>query len=119
MHRKYQVCASLNLPLMCGAFEVELEILYGRMAFEVINVLEPFLAFVVTFNVVTSHNMCALQLDPRFKGLQCIMEYVGRDKTATIVEEYDRQVLMLLLVVVSKHLNFWECRNFFAFSNHC
>jgi hypothetical protein len=33
------------------------------------------------------------------------MEYVGKDKVATIVEKYDQQVLMFLLVVVSKHLN--------------
>jgi hypothetical protein len=33
--------------------------------------------------------MCVLQLNPRFKGLKCIMEYVGWNKVATIVEEYD------------------------------
>jgi hypothetical protein len=54
---------------MCGKFEVKLEILYSKMALEVINVLEPFLAFVVTFNVVATHNMCVVQLDPRFKRL--------------------------------------------------
>jgi hypothetical protein len=47
------------------------------MALEVINVLEPFQAFVMTSNVATTHNMCALQLNPSFKGLKCIMEYVG------------------------------------------
>jgi len=54
---------------MCGEFEVELEILYGKMALEVINVLEPFLAFVMTFSVVATHNMCVFQLDPRLKVL--------------------------------------------------
>jgi hypothetical protein len=48
------------------------------MALEVINVLEPFLTFVVTFNVAGTHNMCVFQLDPRFKALQGIMEYVGK-----------------------------------------
>jgi hypothetical protein len=37
------------------------------MALEVIDVLEPFLSFAMTFNVVVVHNMCALQL----KGLKC------------------------------------------------
>ncbi len=69
MHKEYQACASLNLPLMCEKFEAELEILYGKMALEVINVLEPFLAVVVTFNADATNNMCVLQLDPRFKGL--------------------------------------------------
>ncbi len=69
MHKDYQVHTSLNPPLICGKLDVELEILYGKMAFKVINVLEHFLAFAMTFNVVFAHNMCALQLDPRFKGL--------------------------------------------------
>jgi hypothetical protein len=69
MHKEYQACAPLNLPLMCEKFEAELENLYGKMAFEMINVLEPFLAFVVTFNAYATDNMCVLQLDPRLKGL--------------------------------------------------
>ncbi len=56
------------------------------MALEVINVLKPFQAFVMTSIVATTHNMCALQLNPRFKGLQCIMEYVGWDETTMVVE---------------------------------
>jgi hypothetical protein len=39
------------------------------------------------------------------------MEYVGKDKTTTIVEEYDHQVLVPLLVVVSKHLNLGNVEN--------
>jgi hypothetical protein len=74
---------------MCGEFDTKLKILYGRMVLEVINVLELFLGFVMTFNVVFAHNMCALQLNPMFKRLQCIMEYVGWDRVATIVKEYD------------------------------
>jgi hypothetical protein len=53
---------------MCGKLDVELKILYGRMALKVINVLEHFLAFTMTFNVVVAHNMCVLQLYPKFKG---------------------------------------------------
>ncbi len=71
---------------MCGEFDTKLEILYGKMVLEVINVLESFLAFAMTFNATATHNMCVLQLNPRFKGLKCIMEYVARDKVATIVE---------------------------------
>jgi hypothetical protein len=59
------------------------------MVLEVINVLGSFLPFAMIFNDIATHNMCVLQLNPRFKGLQCIMEYVGRDKVATIVEKYD------------------------------
>jgi len=69
MQKDYQVHTSLNPPLMSGKLDVELEILYGKMTLKVINVLEHFLVFAMTFNVVVTHNMCALQLDPRFKGL--------------------------------------------------
>jgi len=41
------------------------------------------------------------------------MEYVGRDKVITIVEKFDQQVLMPLLVVVSKHLNSRKVENLF------
>jgi hypothetical protein len=37
---------------MCGKLDVKLEILYGKMALKVVNVLEHFLAFAMTFNVV-------------------------------------------------------------------
>ncbi len=59
---------SLNPPLICGEFDRELKLLYGKMTLEVINVLEPFQAFAMTSNVATTHNICALQLNPSFKG---------------------------------------------------
>jgi hypothetical protein len=69
VHKDYQAHTSLNPPLMCKEFGVKLDILYGRMAFEVINVLKLFMAFVMTFNVAIAQNMCTLRLDPSFKGL--------------------------------------------------
>jgi hypothetical protein len=33
------------------------------------------------------------------------MEYVGKDKTLIVVEEYDKQVILPLVVKVSKYLN--------------
>jgi hypothetical protein len=33
------------------------------------------------------------------------MEYVGRGKSLIVVEEYDKQVIVLLLVKVSRYLN--------------
>jgi hypothetical protein len=36
------------------------------MALEVIDVLDLFLSFVMTFNVVAARDMCALQFNPRF-----------------------------------------------------
>jgi len=57
----------------------------------------------MTFNVIVVHNVCVLQLDPRFKGRYWIMEYANRDKTIIVVEEYDRKVLVPNFVKVSKY----------------
>ncbi len=82
--------------------------MYVRMGFEVINLFEPFLAFAHTFNSTHAHNMCAFQLDPQFKELQCIMEYVGRDMERVVVKECDQQVLVHLLAIVYKLLKLWS-----------
>jgi hypothetical protein len=56
------------------------------MVAKIINVLHPFLGFAKTFSQDISHNMVALMLDPRFKGMDCIMDYIGRDQVATLVQ---------------------------------
>jgi hypothetical protein len=56
---KHQVQALVNLPLACKEFDQKLEILYAKMTFQIINVLDPFLAFAITFNFGITHNMCA------------------------------------------------------------
>jgi hypothetical protein len=42
MHKDYQAHTLRNPPLICGEFDTELKLLYGKIALEVINVLEPF-----------------------------------------------------------------------------
>lgn len=44
------------------------------MGLQVIQVLEPMLAIATTFTIAASHNMLALQLDPRYKGVHLGME---------------------------------------------
>jgi hypothetical protein len=44
-------------------------------------------------------------LDPHFKGLGPIIQYVGKEKTHLIIGQYDRYVLFSLLVHVYKVLN--------------
>ncbi len=65
---------------MCGDFDVELEILYARMAHEAICVLQLFLDFCDKFDASMAHNMLALMLDPRFRFLKCVTNLIGRDK---------------------------------------
>jgi hypothetical protein len=46
-----------------------------------------------------------MMLDPRFKGLGLVVQYVGKEKNVLIVGEYDMYVLFLLLAHVYKFLN--------------
>jgi hypothetical protein len=44
------------------------------MELEIIKVLDIFLPFRMTFNATIAHNMCVLQINPHFKGLQYGMD---------------------------------------------
>jgi hypothetical protein len=52
-----------------------------------------------------AHNMMAYMLDPRYKGLKCVVNLIGKDRAWVLVEEYDQKKLVLLLVVFFKSLN--------------
>jgi hypothetical protein len=75
------------------------------MVVEVINMLCPFMGFVETFSQNKSHNMFALMLDPCFKGMDCIMDYIGRDQVATLMQQYDDLIMMPMLKIVMGFLN--------------
>jgi len=50
----------------------------GRhMLIEVIGVLKPFLAFTSSFQPCVIHNMLIFMLDPQFKNLHLIHDFVG------------------------------------------
>jgi hypothetical protein len=49
--------------------------------------------------------MVVLMLDPRFKGMDCIMDYIGKDQLAILLQQYDELVVMPLLKVVMGFLN--------------
>ncbi len=49
--------------------------------------------------------MLSMMLDPRFKGLRLVIQYVGKEKIILIAGEYDMYVLFPLLVYAYKFLN--------------
>ena len=49
--------------------------------------------------------MLSLMLDPRFKGLEYVIQYVGVAAAKQVVEDYDRKILIPYLVKVHKFLN--------------
>ncbi len=55
----------------------------------VVGVLKPFLSFLVAPQIPKAHNMLALMLDPHFKGLRLVIQYVSKEKTLQIVGDYD------------------------------
>ena len=71
--------------LRCGQRNSELQLLYGRIDFGTNEVITPCLAFVVDSTREKAHNMLSLMLDPRYKGLQVIIDYVGHKKAMHIV----------------------------------
>jgi hypothetical protein len=82
--------------------------MYGRIVVEVINVLCHFLSFIKSFSWERAHNMVVLMLDPRFKGMDCIMDYIDRDQLAILLQQYDELVVMPLLKVVMEFLNLYQ-----------
>ncbi len=49
--------------------------------------------------------MLALMLDLRFKGLKCVIDFLGHDKAKLLLIEYDSKILIPLLVKCSHFLN--------------
>jgi hypothetical protein len=59
------------------------------MVAETMKILATLIFFARNFQHDKAHNMMALMFDPRFKGLTCVYEFVGREKTMEIIHEYD------------------------------
>jgi hypothetical protein len=49
--------------------------------------------------------MVALMLDSRFKSMDCIIDYIGRDQATTLVQQYDDLIMMPMLRIVMGFLN--------------
>jgi hypothetical protein len=101
----YDQSASVIPPLQVGDFESEIEILKAKMAKTAVDVMKPFLRFSLQFVADQAQNMLSLMLDPRFKGLELVIQYVGVVAAKQVVEDYDRKILIPYLVKVHKFLN--------------
>jgi hypothetical protein len=44
------------------------------------------------FQHYKAHNMLAMMLDPHYKGLGVVIQYVGKNRAFQIVGEYDKLV---------------------------
>ncbi len=86
MKKEYARQSILVPPLQCGEFDQEIEILYSKMATKVINVTCLFLGFAKTFFQEKANMMLTLMFDPCFKGMNCIMDHIGKDQITTLVQ---------------------------------
>jgi hypothetical protein len=65
---------------------------------EILNVLKPFLGFASLYLPRNARNMLVFTIDPQFKNLQLIGNFVGFDTTTHIATIYDCEVLMHVLM---------------------
>ncbi len=61
--------------------------------------------FLKTFDPHNVHNMLAIMLDPHFKYLWIIENYVGHGATICFAFEYDAKVVIPLLMAYFDRLN--------------
>jgi len=87
------------------AFDAKLIIFWNNMWTKVVKVIKPFLQFLQTYDAQQVHNMFTLILDPRFKSLKVVENYVGCGAYIRLVVEYDVNVVILLLMIMFEVLN--------------
>jgi hypothetical protein len=86
-------------------FDGELQILQQCTQKQRVQVLDHFFSFMFSFQPHKTHNMLAMMLNPCYKNLGLMIQYVDNERALHIVDEYDRQVLFQLLVWAYKFLN--------------
>jgi len=91
---------------------------------QVLNTLGPFMAFFQSYITAKAHNMLAIMLDPHFKNMKVIWDFVGDSLALQVVAEYDVKIVYPLLVqayfrldlvkVVAKSIGVEDDDNFFG-----
>jgi len=85
--------------------DVELFLLQQNMWQEIVKVFKPFVAFLKLYDVNQVYNMIAIMLDPWFKHLCVVENYVGWGNTICLAFEYDVKGVIPLLMVCFHQLN--------------
>ena len=75
------------------------------MMAQVVDILAPILAFAGLYPHVKAHKMMAITLDPYYKSLKVIREYVGILLATLVVAEYGMKIVMPMLLHVYKYMN--------------
>ncbi len=68
--------------------------LVANMQGQVITILKPFLNFMFSFKPTKGHNMVTFMLNPSFKDLSLVLDYVGHSSLIKITNAYDKEFLL-------------------------
>jgi len=79
-----------------------------NMQLQVAFVLRPFLDFMDSFKLFKAHNMLVLMLNPQFKDLNLVGDYVGHASVIEIDVAHDTQYLLLTLKISYQKLHGWS-----------
>jgi hypothetical protein len=75
------------------------------MRIEVVKVIKYFLLFLQAYDLHQVHNMLVLMLDPRFKSLRVVENYVGRGTCICLDAEYDDNAIIPLRMTMFEVLH--------------
>jgi hypothetical protein len=75
------------------------------MQTKIIKVIKPFWQFLEVYDPHQVHNMLSIMLDPRFKSLRVVKNYVGCEDYIHLGSKYDANAIILLLIMVFEILN--------------
>jgi hypothetical protein len=87
-----------------NVFDYELEELISHMKCQMLEVFLPFISLMHGFFFLKGHNMLAIMLNPKYKNICLVIIYSGHEATTTLVVDYDKQLLLPLLLEVYKGL---------------
>ncbi len=86
-------------------FYLEFFILQKNIRQKIIMVIKLFFLFLKAFDPQNVHNMFVIMLDPYFKILQVVKNYVARGEVICFAFEYDGKITIPLLMTCFDRLN--------------
>ncbi len=89
----------------CDQFDVEFHILNKNIFQEVLKVIKPILQFLIVFDSFRVHNVLALMLDPCYKSLWVVENYVGCGNAIHLACEYDMKKIISFMMIIFERLN--------------
>jgi hypothetical protein len=64
----------------------------------IIHILIMFLAFFFAYNLAKAHNMLVIMLEPHFKNMKIICDFMSDTLVVQIVAKYDTNILCVFFV---------------------